>query len=61
MRKTARKNPRWVVPRSLGDVRFGIVGVVETIKDSSKDKKVPDRKLLCFGKPEVTADLGLGF
>lgn len=34
----------------------GIVGVVET----TKDKKGPDRKILFFGKPEVTADFGLG-
>lgn len=32
MRKTAGKNPAWVVPRTPEGVRCGMVGVVENIK-----------------------------
>lgn len=36
------------------------MGVVESMKDSTEDKKFRDKKV-SFGKAEVTVDLGLGF
>lgn len=60
VRKIAEKNPKQVVPRRQGGVRFGIVGVLERIEDSSNDKKVSYRKV-SFGNSEVVVDLGLEF
>lgn len=47
-----------MVPRGQGGGRLGIVGVVESIKGSSKDRKARGEK--CFGKAMVIADLGVG-
>lgn len=58
--KNSREEPKAGGAQKTGGVRFGIVGVLERIKDSNNDKKVSCRKA-SFGNSEVVADLGLEF
>lgn len=57
--KNSREDLRVGGTPKSGGVRFKIVGVVKSIKDRSKDKKVADGEV-SFGNSKVTADLGLG-